>query len=97
VSGLRFLVFDKPDALFRPGFIEYLGALIEHGVPLFLSMRGPVGYADGTIFMNDHLRPAVARRDRDACVKILNAALEALRNNKFEPAVLKHGPATAPS
>ncbi len=91
VSGLRFLVFDRADALFRPGFVEYLGALTEHGVPLFLSMRGPDGYSDGTLFINDHLAPAVARRDRDACVKILNAALDALRGNKFEPAVLKHG------
>ena len=40
--------------------------------------------------MNDHLASAVASRDRNAFVKVLRNALEAMSKNKFEPAVLNH-------
>lgn len=89
--GLRFLVVGRTDVIFSPGFVEYLGRLIMNRVAVFLSIRGPDGFSDVMVLLNDHLAPAVASRDRNKVVKILSDALDALSKNKFEPVVLKHG------
>ncbi len=91
--GLNFLLFRGPDVIHTLGFPEYLGGLIVGKVAVYLSVRGPVGYADATVFMNDHLAAAAESRDRDQFVSVLSAAAAALQQHKFEPAVLKHGPA----
>jgi hypothetical protein len=88
--GFQFLVFGHGD-LVTPSFVNYLTNLVARRAPVFLAMRGPEGFSDVSIFMNDHLTPAVTNRDRNAFVKVLRNALEAMSKNQFEKAVLKHG------
>ena len=86
--GFQFLVFGYKDAV-TPQFVNYLMHLVARRIPVFLAMRGPDGFSDVGAFMNDHLGPA--GRDRNAFVKIVRGALEAMSKNQFERAVLKHG------
>lgn len=87
--GFQFLVFGRTDVI-SPVFINYVTSLVSRRFAVFLAMRGPDGFSDVSVFMNDHLAPAVASRDRNAFVKVLRNALEAMSKNKFERAVLKH-------
>ena len=87
--GLNFLLFDRTD-VFGPGFADYLCQLVTNGVAVFLSVRGPDGFSDGAVLLNGHLAPAIESGDKNVAVGILRAALAALANNKFEPAVFKH-------
>jgi hypothetical protein len=63
---------------------------------VFLAMRGPEGHSDVGAFMNEHLAPAVASRDRNMFVRILRSALEAMKSNRFERVVLRHAPPATP-
>ncbi len=92
--GLQFLVLGGNDVLTTP-LVNYIGGLIANRVAVFLAMRGPEGFSDVSAFLNEILARPVAARDRNAIMKILRGALDAMSRNKFEPAVLKHGSQTA--
>ncbi len=93
--GFQFLVIGNRDAV-TPPFVEYLSYLVSRNFAVFLAMRGPAGHSDVGAFMNDHLAPAIARRDRNMFVKILRSALDAMARNKFERVTLRHGTPAAP-
>lgn len=87
--GLNFLLYGRRDVI-GPGFADYIGRLVAKRVAVFLSIRGPDGFSDAAVLLNDHLSPAVASGDRAKALSILHDAVEALTKNKFEPAVFKH-------
>lgn len=89
--GIQFLVFGGADVI-NPGFVNYISSLVARRIAVFLALRGPEGYSDVSVLLNDHLAAAVARGDRNTIVKTLRGALEAMSKNKFERAVLKHAP-----
>jgi len=87
--GLNFLLYDRTDII-GPGLAGYLSRLVANGIAVFLSIRGPVGYSDGAVLLNEHLAPPVVNGDSNRALGILRDALAALSTNKFEPAVFKH-------
>lgn len=88
--GFQFLVHDARDAI-KPPLINFMSGLIARRVAVFLALRGPEGFSDVGALLNDALGPAVAKRDRNAFVKVLRSALDSMSRNKFERVVLKHG------
>jgi len=93
-SAFQFLVFGGGDVV-TPVFTGYLATLIGRRVAVFLALRGPDGFSDVSVLLNEYAAEAVAKRDRNAFVKIVREALAAMAKNKFEPAVLKHAPPAA--
>jgi hypothetical protein len=95
-TAFQFLVFGKGDVL-KPAFVDYMANLISRRLAVFLALRGPEGFSDVSVLLNDYAAEAVSRRDRDGFVKILRDALAAMAANTFDPAVLKHAPPAAPA
>lgn len=87
--GFYFLLFGRTDVI-GPGLADYLSRLVMNRTAVFLAVRGPDGFSDGAVLLNEHLAPAAG--DRARTLGILRAALDALSKNKFAPAVFKHGP-----
>jgi len=92
--GFQFLVTGTREPL-TPPFIDFLSHLVSRRFAVFLAMRGPEGHSDVGAFMNDHLAPAVAGRDRNLFVKTLRSALEAMKNNRFERVTLRNATTAA--
>jgi hypothetical protein len=90
-TAFQFLVFGGGDVV-RPIFIDYMMQMMARGFAVFLAVRGPEGFSDAKLLLNEHLAEAVARRDRSAVVKFVREALASLSTHKFEPAVLAHAP-----
>lgn len=94
--AFQFLMFGGGDVV-RPALIDYMMQLIGRRFAVFLAMRGPEGFSDVKVLLNEYVAEIVAKRDRNAFVKFVREAIDAMSQNKFERAILKHAPtATAP-
>lgn len=73
------LKFDilKPKALKWDGLLVYLGGLIASGQPVFLSVPGPPGHNGIKFFLNQHMRAAVASRNRARLIAELGVIYDA--------------------
>jgi hypothetical protein len=89
-TAFQFLVFSGGDVV-RPALIDYMMQLIGRRFAVFLALRGPEGFSDVKLFLNEYMTETVAKRDRGAFVKFMRESLEAMSKNTFERAVLKHG------
>ena len=89
--GLNFLLYGKRDMI-GPGFAGFLCRLVAQNLAVFFSIRGPAGFSDGGVLLNSHLAPVLG--DANKALGVLQAALQALEHNKFEPALFRHGKAT---
>jgi hypothetical protein len=87
--GLTFLVYDNRTDMIGPGFAGFLGRHVAQNVAVFLSVRGPPGYSDGAVLLNQHLAPALG--DPNKMANILRDILAQLANNRFEPYIFKYG------
>jgi hypothetical protein len=85
-------VFGSGDVV-KPALIEYMMKLISRRTAVYLAMRGPEGFSDVSVFVNEYMTEAVAKRDRAAFVKFVRDALAQMTRNKFDRAVLKHATA----
>jgi hypothetical protein len=86
--GLNFLLYDKTDVI-GPGLADYFSRLVADNVAVFLSIRGPAGFSDGGLLLNNHIAPVVG--DTAKIIVVLRDALRALAQNKFEPALFRYG------
>jgi hypothetical protein len=86
--GLNFLLYDRRDAI-GTGLADYFGRLVGDNTAVFLSIRGPAGFSDGAVLLNNHIAPVIG--DTTKIVAILRGALNALAENKFEPALFRYG------
>jgi hypothetical protein len=91
--GLNFLLFDRRDVI-GPGLADYFGRLVADNTAVFLSIRGPAGLSDGAVLLNSHIAPLAGNAAK--IVSVLHAALRALAENKFEPALFRYGKRAAP-
>ena len=90
--GLTFLVHDNHTDMIGPGFTGFLGRYVAQNIAVFLSVRGPPGYSDGAVLLNQHLAPAL--NDPNRMTSILRDILAQLANNKFEPYIFKYSKRT---
>jgi hypothetical protein len=78
-------VLLRPEAIERPALIDSIADYVSRCVPIFLSIPGPAGYLPAQIFLNAMMENAVARRDLHEMMIIVQQALEALKQQEFEP------------
>jgi len=76
-EGLTLELIGSVERITWPPLLRLISALVENGIPAFLSVRGEPGYTSGNIFLNDRLNKAVAARDVKKTVEILGTALGA--------------------
>ncbi len=79
------LMLLRPDAIERPALIEIVADYIFRRVPIFLSIPGPAGRLPGQLFLNDAMEGAAARRDLSGMMVVLRQALNALKQQEFDP------------
>ncbi|MSP94045.1 MAG: hypothetical protein EXR00_02145 [Alphaproteobacteria bacterium] len=92
--GLRITITGPLETVFEPGFAALLIGLIRAGVPIALSIPGPVGHYPAGAFINDALKEAVAAKDSARIVAGLREILRGLEGHVYNPVALRHGPAS---
>jgi hypothetical protein len=95
-TAFQFMVIGGGDVI-RPAFIDYMMQMIARRFAVFLAVRGPEGFSDAKLLLNDHVTEMVARRDRNAFVKFVRGVLASLATHKFERVVLQHAPPASPA
>jgi len=89
-QGIDLMMIQPKLAIKRPAFIKFLVDAIEARIPLFLSLRGPVGHNTAGVFLNTYLEDAVQKRDEAGFLTVFNAILAKLANSEFELVPMKH-------
>jgi hypothetical protein len=69
---------------------EACGALIEAGIPTFLTVPGAPGHAAGRVHLNVPLAPVLATRNAEAIVRALNLAFDSGLRHVKEPVRFCH-------
>ena len=84
--GIRFTLVDKKKGL-RAAFYDYVARLIAVDVPVILAVSGPPGHYPAGAFLNDVLKPAVAKRDFSEVERVFAQALKDLETHRFNRVV----------
>jgi hypothetical protein len=70
-TGWQFNVFGGDVAIRRVGFVEMITSLVTRGVPVMLSVSGPMGTPCEAAVINDVLADAVKKNDLRGVLAIL--------------------------
>ena len=87
--GLK-LVIGSAQAVARRAFVEFICAMVENGIPLYLSIPGPVGHPGAKVLANADLAAPVRDKDVPRIIDMLTGLLRNLARFAKEP------PPTAP-
>jgi hypothetical protein len=90
-EGIELLLIDRGIALARPDFFDLVFRAVAARIPLFLTLRGPPGYASAGVFLNTILEEPVANNNRRAFGGIIDALVKTIAARPFEKVILKHG------
>ena len=74
----------RPDAIDRPALSETIEEHVVRRVATFLAIPGPTGYFPAQVFLNEALKSAVAKRDREGMMVVLRQTLATLSRHAFE-------------
>jgi len=78
-QGLVFELCGPESAIESEAFLRAVTAQVLTGVPVFLSVHGPMGFGKMTAFLNEILAPAVAALDAARLADTLRGTLRDLR------------------
>ncbi|MBV8976725.1 MAG: YkgJ family cysteine cluster protein [Alphaproteobacteria bacterium] len=86
------IVLLRREALGFPELPGAVAAWVRTRVPLFLTLKAPVGLLAASAFLNTLVEGAVRRQDRAALIQVLEEMVEGLSRRKLEPATFGSAP-----
>lgn len=82
--GALKLVIGGVHAVVRPTFVEFVCTMVEKGIPIYLSVPGPVGHPAAKVRVNADLEEPVRWKDMERVVDRLLGVLKGLTKFAFD-------------